>query len=287
MTKWPRGRAVSCQPPNKGAGVVAPVTPWPVRRVGRGDASATRAVPAEVPVAIVVHGSTLAVLMATPDDIGDFAVGFLLGEGVITSLSQVREREIVSHEGGIEARFWLTEDRAEMIAERRRAMVGPVGCGLCGIDSLDQAIRPLPVLPPAEWAMSVDVIAGAPDLLRGAQPLQDQTRAVHAAGFLTPEGDMVLTREDVGRHNALDKLLGAMALGGLDPTRGAVVMTSRLSVELIQKAAFSGVGMLISVSAPTAAALSAAEACGLSIVAHCRDGAFDIYTHPQRIQSEV
>lgn len=267
--------------------MVAPVTSWPVRRVGRGDPSATRAVPAEVPVAIVVHGSTLAVMMATPDDIGDFAVGFLLGEGVITSLAQVREREVVPHEGGIEARFWLTNDRAEMIEERRRAMVGPVGCGLCGIDSLDQAIRPLPALSPAGWSMSVDVIAGAPDQLRAAQPLQDQTRAVHAAGFLTPAGDMVLTREDVGRHNALDKLLGAMALADMDPTRGAVVMTSRLSVELIQKAAFSGVGMLISVSAPTAAALSAADDCGLSIVAHCRDGAFDIYTHPQRIQSEV
>ena len=246
-----------------------------------------RALPEEVAVAMVFNGSTQAVMMATPADIADFAHGFALTEGVITDLSQVESFEVVEHGQGVEARFWLAEDRAEAIAARRRFMAGPVGCGLCGIDSLEQANRPLPNVGNPGLRFCRTDIAGATDALRGFQPLHDQTHAAHAAGFLRPGQGIVLAREDVGRHNALDKLIGAMALAGIDPATGAFVMTSRLSVELVQKAAMAGCPALIAVSAPTAAAVALAENVGITLAAFARGGGFDVYSHADRIMTEV
>ncbi|WP_050527936.1 formate dehydrogenase accessory sulfurtransferase FdhD [Pseudorhodobacter aquimaris] len=246
-----------------------------------------RALPEEVAVAMVFNGSTQAVMMASPTDLGDFAHGFALSEGGITDLSQIEDFELLDHPNGIEARFWLTEDRAEAIAARRRMMAGPVGCGLCGIDSLEQADRDLPHVGGADLRFSQADIAGATDSLRNQQPLHDLTRATHAAGFLQPGKGIILAREDVGRHNALDKVIGALALAGIDPASGAFVMTSRLSIELIQKTAMAGAPALIAVSAPTAHALRAAQAAGITLVAFARGGGFDIYSNPQRILSEV
>ena len=252
-----------------------------------GGAAIQRALPAEVPIAITFNGSTQAVMMATPADIEDFAHGFALTEGAITDLAQIERFETVAHDRGIEARFWLTEDRAGALAERRRSMAGPVGCGLCGIDSLDQAMRDLPRLPEGGLRLTPALVGRATDLLRATQPLHDQTRATHAAGFLLPGTGIAMTREDVGRHNALDKLIGALIRSGTDPASGACVMTSRVSVELVQKAAMAGIPALIAVSAPTALAVQTAEDAGVTLVAFARGGGFEIYAHPQRITDEV
>lgn len=242
-----------------------------------------RALPEEMAVAVVCNGSTQAVMMATPADLRDFAHGFALSEGLIGSVGQVEDFELAEHPDGIEARLWLSEDRAAALAARRRAMAGPVGCGLCGIDSLEQAMRSLPVVPAPVWRLTRAEVAAAPDWLRAAQPLHDQTRAAHAAGFLRPGAGLVLAREDVGRHNAMDKLIGALALAGQPAGDGAIVMTSRLSVELVQKAAIAGCPMLIAVSAPTAQAVRLADGAGITLAAFARGGGFDVYSHPDRI----
>jgi FdhD protein len=255
----------------------------------RGEAlmSIHRSLPEETPVAMVFNGTTLAVMMASPDDLRDFALGFALSEGVITGLDQIEDFEIAEHPQGIEARFWLRDDRAQALKSRRRLLAGPVGCGLCGIDSLEQASRALPAVPDAGLRLSQADVAGATEALRACQPLHDQTRATHAAGFLIPGQGIVLAREDVGRHNALDKLIGALAQAGIDPACGAFVMTSRLSVELVQKCAMAGCPMLIAVSAPTAHAVRLAEAAGITLAAFARSGGFDLFSHPFRIIPEV
>ena len=245
-----------------------------------------RTLPEEVAVAMVFDGSSAAVMMATPADVQDLAVGFALSEGIVTAPDQLDGFELAEHPDGLEARFWLRNDRAEALAARRRFMAGPVGCGLCGIDSLQAAARELPTVVDGPRFTRAEV-ARATDMLRGQQPLHDQTHATHAAGFLVPERGITLVREDVGRHNALDKLIGAIARQGIDPATGAVVMTSRLSVELVQKCAVAGVTTLIAVSAPTAHALRLADGVGMTLAAFARGGGFDIYSHPHRIVDEV
>ena len=263
-----------------------PAVSLPGLAVGReGARGVTRTLPEETPVAVSFNGSTLAVMMCTPCDIEDFAHGFAFTEGVVGRLDEIEEFELVTHPKGIEARFWITDDRAEALRARRRQITGPVGCGLCGIDSLEQAVRDLPHVGEATFALSRAEIAAATDRLRGHQPLHDQTRAVHAAGFLRPGDGLVRAREDVGRHNALDKLIGALALSGDAATRGAIVLTSRVSVEMVQKAAMAGCPVIVAASAPTAHALRLAEEAGITLAAFARAGAFDLYSHPDRIET--
>jgi len=239
--------------------------------------STTRALPQEVPVALVYNGTTQAVMMATPTDLEDFGHGFTRTEG----WGEVESIEIVEHENGIEVQMWLPEDRAEDLAARRRAMAGPVGCGLCGIDSLDQAVRDVtPVT--SDLTLTSDNIVAAMAALRAGQALHDKTRAVHGAGFFTPDQGLVEIREDVGRHNALDKLIGAVG----DCSGGAVVLTSRVSVEMVQKTAQSGASVILAVSAPTTLAVQTAQAAGITLAALARDETFEIFTHPTRILSE-
>lgn len=241
-----------------------------------------RTLPSEVPIAIVFDGSTQAVMMATPQDIEDFAQGFALTEGIIADPSQIQSYETQPHDGGIEARFWLAGERSSALTARRRAMAGPVGCGLCGIDSLSEAIRPLPLVSTALTLPKAEVLS-ATESLRQGQILHRDTRATHAAGFLLPGKGVILVREDVGRHNALDKLIGALSRQGIDPASGAVVMTSRVSVELVQKCAMVGCGMLIAVSAPTALGVQVAMQTGITLIALARDGRAEIFTHPDRV----
>ena len=240
-----------------------------------------RSLPEEAPVAVTVNGTTQAVMMCTPADLSDFAVGFAFTEGFATP-DQLDGFEVIEIEAGIEARLWVPDAVAEALGERRRAMMGPVGCGLCGIDSLEQALRDLPVLGQGE-AMPFSEAAGGPEALRAHQPLHDLTHAVHAAGFLLPGQEIVLAREDVGRHNALDKLIGAALRDGRDLGKGAIVLTSRVSVEMVQKTVLAGCPILIAVSAPTAHAVRLAEAANLTIAAFARDGRLEIFTHPERI----
>lgn len=247
-----------------------------------GTREVSRALPEEWPVALVYDGSTQAVMMASPQDLEDFALGFSLSEGIIGAAADLKSIEVVEHAEGTECRMWLAEDRGNALTARRRAMMGPVGCGLCGIDSLAEASRKVPQVGPGPRFTSAEIASAAEDL-RARQPLHDRTRAVHAAGFLRPGEGILMAREDVGRHNALDKLIGALAEQGVDPASGAFVMTSRLSVELVQKAAQVGCTTLIAVSAPTAHAVRLAEGAGLTLAAFARAGGFDIYAHPQRI----
>ncbi|MEL6961044.1 MAG: formate dehydrogenase accessory sulfurtransferase FdhD [Pseudomonadota bacterium] len=243
----------------------------------KGAASVTRALPEEVPVALVYNGSTQAVMMATPNDLEDFGRGFSRTEGMGTPESI----EIVRHARGIEVQMWLPEVEAEELAARRRAMTGPVGCGLCGIDSLDEALRDVPVVD-ADLRLSAGNVADAMAALRAGQHLHDKTRAVHGAGFYVPERGMVAIREDVGRHNALDKLVGAAG----DCSTGALVLTSRVSVDMVQKAAAAGAPVICAVSAPTTLAVETAKAAGITLVALARDTTFEVFTHPHRIENE-
>lgn len=245
-----------------------------------------RTLPEEVAVAMVFDGSSAAVMMATPADVQDLAVGFALSEGIVTAPDQLDGFELAEHPDGLEARFWLRNDRAEALAARRGLQTVDAAQATPYWPGHETAARELPAVSRGPRFARAEV-ARATDMLRGQQPLHDQTHATHAAGFLVPEQGITLVREDVGRHNALDKLIGAMARQGIDPATGAVVMTSRLSVELVQKCAVAGVTTLIAVSAPTAHALRLADGVGMTLAAFARGGGFDIYSHPHRIVDEV
>ncbi len=242
----------------------------------------SRSLPEEWAVALVYNGSTRAVMMATPSDLEEFGIGFSLTEGIATP-EEMDEIEVVHHDLGSEVRMWVGRDKAEAMAARARAGVGPVGCGLCGIESLEQALRDLPALPQSALTLTPSDIDAAVNGLRAGQPLHDQTRAMHAAGFYVPGLGLTHVREDVGRHNALDKLIGALARDGVDRTSGAMVITSRVSVDMVQKAVMAGCPALIAVSAPTAHAVRIAEAAGLTLLALARGDGADVFAGADRI----
>ncbi|MBN2739373.1 MAG: formate dehydrogenase accessory sulfurtransferase FdhD [Rhodobacteraceae bacterium] len=234
----------------------------------------------EVPVALVYDGVAQAVMMASPGDLEDFALGFALSEGLIETPAEITRHEIVHQEAGIEARSWLAAPAGARFAQRRRATIGPVGCGLCGIEQLEEARRSLPRAQPPAWQITPQQAQAAIDALRDHQPLQDETRAAHASAFWQPGRGIVALREDVGRHNALDKLIGVLARAGIAGASGALVMTSRLSVDLVQKAATYGIPVIAGPSAPTALAVSEAEAAGLTLIARA-GRSLAIFTQPQ------
>ncbi len=252
-------------------------------RAGR-ESAGTREVAEEVPVALVYDASTEAVMMATPDDLEDFAYGFSLNEGLIGAIDDVQKLDIVAGENGIEARMWLKPERGQAVAARRRSRTGPTGCGLCGIESLEDALRVRGRIE-ADLRLTPAEIIVAVGEMEDHQPLGRATRAVHAAGLWQPGEGMACVREDVGRHNALDKLAGALARQAIDPRQGAVVLTSRVSVEMVQKVVAMGAPVLIAISAPTALALQTADAAGLSVVAVARGDGFEVFTHARRIDS--
>lgn len=243
-----------------------------------------RTVPEETPIALVHQATTTAVMMATPADLEDFGLGFSLTEGIVSSPAQLRDLEIVTGDQGVEVRMWLEEGAAERLAARRRRLAGPTGCGLCGVDSLAAVLRPLrPV--GSDVVISPDDVHRALEDLAAAQTLGAATRAVHAAGWWTPEAGLVAIREDVGRHNALDKLIGALAREGRGP-RGALVLTSRISLDMVQKAIVFGAEVIIAVSAPTALAVRTADDAGVTLVAIARRDGFEIFTHAGRVRPD-
>ncbi len=261
--------------------------PLPVQRVARqawrngSPLLGERVLAEEVPVAFSYDGATHAVLMATPDDLEDFALGFSYTEGIITTAAEIAELAVVSVTDGIVLRMWLRGDRSDAFAARRRRFVGPAGCGMCGLESLAEANRAIPM---ARYDLEVSRqdIAEAVGALPARQQLNMQTRAVHAAAFWKPDRSLIL-REDVGRHNALDKLAGALLRTGRSAAEGIIVLSSRLSIELVQKAGMMGAAIIVGVSAPTALAVRTAESTGLTLVGIARDDGFEVFTHPERI----
>ena len=245
-------------------------------------AAGTRRVPAEVAVAISVNGSTHAVMMATPDHLVDLALGLALNERIVASPEEIERIDVEDAELGLDCRIWLTPERAASYVARRRQMTGPVGCGLCGVESLELASRTLPLVG-AGVTLRPEAITEGLQAMARRQDLGRETRAAHAAGFIDGSGELIVLREDVGRHNALDKVAGHLAARGVDPATGFLAMTSRVSVELIQKAAVMGCGVIAAVSAPTGLAIEAARGAGVTLVAVVRGDEFEIFTHPSRI----
>jgi FdhD protein len=254
-------------------------------RRAAGMSSAARNVPEETPVALSYAGTTHAVMMATPADLEDFAVGFTLTEGIIALPDEIEEITVEEAGAGVDIQIRLKDAANTRFEARRRRLAGPVGCGLCGIESIDEAMRSVPKVEQEELRLSEADIVQSVKQLSKLQPFHADTGAVHAAGFYVPRKGVVLAREDVGRHNALDKLAGALAKAGIDGSTGAVVVTSRVSVEIVQKAAAIGAPVIIAVSAPTALAIRTAEEAGITLVALVRGDEFDIFTHPGRIQT--
>lgn len=248
--------------------------------LAHGTDAGARVTAEETPVALVHDGSTTAVMMATPADLEDFAIGFSLTEGVVASLADIRGLEVAASDLGVEVRMWLAPARAAQVAARRRRLAGPTGCGLCGVESLAEASRP-PTRIESALRVAPAALLAAMQALSEAQELGRRTRAAHAAGFWA-HGELVAMREDVGRHNALDKLVGALARQDRAPD-GVVLLTSRVSVEMVQKTAALGAPILCAVSAPTTLAVRSAEAAGLTLVAVARSDGLEVFTRPERL----
>ena len=234
----------------------------------------------EVPVALVFNGISHAVMLASPNDLEDFALGFALTEGVLTDRSELYGVEIERDARGITVSLEVASACEWRLKERRRNLAGRTGCGLCGTESLDQVGRNVPTAPAV--SVPLGVLAKGQRALREWQALQQLTGAAHAAAWCDLEGRIVLLREDIGRHNALDKLVGALTAAGFDPQSGWVLVTSRASFEMVQKTAIAGAGVLAAVSAPTSMALDLARRCNLALAGFVRGNDFVAYTHPKR-----
>jgi FdhD protein len=257
------------------------VVPRQIWREG-GSSVGRRSIPEETAVALTYNGGTYAVMMATPRDLEDFAVGFSLSEGIIDSSADIVSLDIVRLDDGVELRIWLSKPRADRLQDRRRHIAGPTGCGLCGIESIAEAMRPAAITA-HDQEFSPEQIMVAMRHVPLLQKLNIETRAVHAAAFWNVTSGIVALREDVGRHNALDKLSGALASASVLASEGIILLTSRVSVEMVQKSASIGASVMVSVSAPTALAVRVADAAGITLAAIARADGFEVFTHPRRI----
>ncbi len=244
-----------------------------------------RSLAEECAIAITYNDLPYAVMMASPLDLEDFALGLTLTEGFAEHPRDILSCKTVSHDLGVEMRMVLTRPALERVLNRRRRIAGYTGCGVCGLESLEQAMRPLPRVA-GGTIIQAEALRTAFPGLTAAQPLNNAARAVHAAAYWSPQAGLGPVREDVGRHNALDKLAGAMALAGLAATEGAVLLTSRISIELVQKAAILRIPLLAAISAPTALAVRAAEQAGITLVAVVRADGFEVFSHGWRVDMD-
>jgi FdhD protein len=246
----------------------------------------TETVAEEVPVAMVYNGVRHVVMLMTPTDLEDFAVGFSLTERIISGQAELRSIEVVPLEAGLEIRINIATERMPALLQRRRNMESRSGCGLCGLESIDQALQSLQ---PIESPLTTTPLAlhRALDALPLQQPINASTGAVHAAAWVQPNGRIEQLREDVGRHNALDKLIGAVARRQLAFADGFLLVTSRASAEMAQKAAVVGIPLLAAISAPTGLAVRIAAEAGLTLVGFARPRQHVIYTRPERLQGDL
>ena len=255
----------------------------PVRRLrGASERVLDDHIAEEVPVAFIYNDEPFAVMMATPADLPDFATGFALSEGIVETPGDIAIEGIDQLIEGIQVRLRIPDARAQALADRRRSMSGRSGCGVCGSELLEAAMRwPAPVS--ADPRVTVPALRRALGELQSAQAINARTGATHAAGWAALDGSLHLAREDVGRHNALDKLIGAMHAAGHDPAAGFLVVTSRASYEMAMKAASVGIGLMAAVSAPTALASSLADRANLTLIGFARADGHAVYTHPHRL----
>lgn len=260
------------------------VAPAPVVRVAAANRVATGdRVAVEVPVALAYNCQSHVVMMATPRDLIDFAYGFSIAEGIVAGAAEIRAVEAAPRGEGVHLSITIPEARAKLLRGRARNLEGRTGCGLCGVADIAQALRPLPVVS-ASPSIGVAAVAAALAALPAQQILNRETGALHAAAFAKPDGSLLCVREDVGRHNALDKVIGAMARCGINPAAGFIVITSRCSMEMVQKTATIGCPVLVAISAPTSLAIALAEQSNLTIAGFARDAGLNLYAHPERIR---
>jgi FdhD protein len=253
-----------------------------VRWDGDAQSEQTEPVVEETPVAIVYNGIPHVVMMATPADLEDFALGFSLTEELIGSPDDLERLEVVRYSRGVEIQAIVAERCAATIAERTRRLTGRTGCGICGADGVDAVLKTIhPVR--SGHPIAVGAVRRAFELLAERQPLNAASGAVHAAGWATADGTLELVREDVGRHNALDKLIGAAITAKVDPTAGFVLVTSRASFEMVQKTAVLGAPLMAAISGPTGLAVRVAQQSGLTLVGFARGARLTAYTHPERL----
>lgn len=254
------------------------------RRYGPdGWSTVERAIPEEAPLLVTPNGAPFAAVMSSPANLEDLAVGFAVTERLVETAAEISAVQITEIDEGFEARLTIPAARAEVLADRRRAFAARTSCSLCGMEGLDMllanragAVGPAPSLSP-------ESLLAAMAALPATQTMNAETHGVHAAGWIDAAGRLALVREDVGRHNALDKLIGALLRNTIDPSTGAVCLTSRCSVEMVMKASTVGVSLVVAASSPTELAVRAAEAAGIILAAGVRDGAFDVYAAADKL----
>lgn len=273
-------------PPGDGVASTVPAAVWQDGRLDPVDELLAE----EVPVALVYNGISHAVMLASPQDLDDFAVGFSLAERIVRSPADIRDIDVATTGHGITLAIDIAPGAMARLKETRRARTGKTGCGLCGIDSLAWFARETTLLDPRDGGIHRDSGPLAPQALQramaalaGHQQLHHATGATHAAGWADRDGALQLVREDVGRHNALDKLVGALARGGVAAGDGFVVVTSRASFEMVQKVARAGIPVLAAISAPTAMAVRLAHQAGVTLAGFVRGGRHVVYSRPQRL----
>ncbi len=269
--------------PIQGLGYTSPVNERAFVRLSESEAAPDRApVAEEVPVAFVYAGRSHAVMLSTPVDLEDLAVGFTVSEEIVASAAEIGTVEVLRHSRGVELHIAIPGAAVERLAARTRALAGRTGCGLCGVEAIDDAVR-TPRVVTSKLAVDPEALWRAGEALDAHQPLNRETRAVHAAAWASPDGTLRVVREDVGRHNALDKVIGALVRSGIDAGGGFLLVTSRASFELVQKAAVAGVPLLAAVSRPTGLAIRIADASGITLAGLLRGRTANIYTHPSRL----
>jgi FdhD protein len=264
-----------------------PATPGAVERAVQqrspdGSRERRDAIASEMPVALHYNDAPFAVLMATPCDLADLALGFSLSEAIVGARDEVRIDGIDESVDGIAVRMAIPAIRAGALENRRRNLPGYGGCGVCGSASIESVLRPPPVVA-GDARFEESALHRALAQLHERQPLNAATGATHAAGFANADGELLLVREDVGRHNALDKLIGAMASADIDSDSGFAIVTSRASYELAMKAAQAGIPLLAAISAPTSLAIALAESANLCLIGFARDGHCGVYAHAERL----
>jgi FdhD protein len=267
-----------------GAPAIAVSAEVHVERWAHGELSRkTDQVAEEMPVALIYHGVPHVVMLATPANLEDFAVGFTLSEGLVERPEEIRSVEVIRGEEAADVRMTVAWDRFSALLQRRRNLTGRTGCGLCGAEKAEDAIREIPRVGAGPDVSNADLHA-AIEQLGSLQPINARTGSVHAAAWVVPGRGIQLVREDVGRHNALDKTIGALVRAGTDFAAGYMLITSRASFEMVQKSATVGIAFLAALSAPTAFAVRTAEKTGLTLVAFARRDRHVVYAHAGRLK---